>query len=223
MMRWSWGLLDWGVRYLVFSSLLLSVANPVFATPRTALVIGNGGYQEGRLRNPPNDARDMAAKLKELGFTVIDEYDADRRRMRRVLRKFEDELRRSGGVGLFYFAGHGVQVKNRNYLIPIGADIRREFEVPDEALESGAVLRAMQSAGNDLNIVILDACRDNPFARSFRTATRGLARLETENTRGVFVAYATGPGQVAADGDKRNSPYTRHLLANRDGKIRGDV
>lgn len=196
--------------WLVGLAMLL-VAGTVLAEPRTALVIGNGAYRDAPLRNPVNDARDMAAKLRELGFQVIERLDADRQTMRQALREFEQQLRQRRGAGLFYYAGHGVQLKGQNYLIPVGVDIRQEFEIPDEGVDADAVLRAMESAGNGLNIVILDACRNNPFTRGFG-ASRGLARMD--GPAGTFIAYATGPGAVSLDGGGgRNSPYTRHLLA----------
>ncbi len=191
---------------------MLLVAALARAESRVALVIGNGAYQEAPLKNPVNDARDMATKLRELGFQVIDRFDADRQTMRQALREFEQRLRQQRGVGLFYYAGHGVQLKGQNYLIPVGVDIRQEFEVPDEALDADAVLRAMESAGNELNIVILDACRNNPFTRSLGSAGPGLARMD--GPAGTFIAYATAPGAISQDGNEgRNSPYTRYLLA----------
>lgn len=137
--------------------LWIAVATVAMAETRTALVIGNGAYQDAPLRNPANDARDMAAKLRELGFQVIERIDADRQTMRQALREFEQQLRQQRGVGLFYYAGHGVQLKGQNYLIPVGVDIRQEFEIPDEGVDAEAVLRAMEAAGNGFNIVILDA------------------------------------------------------------------
>lgn len=177
---------------------------------RIALVIGNGAYADAPLRNPANDAKDIAAKLRDLGFQVIERLDADRQTMRLALREFEQQLRQQRGVGLFYYAGHGVQIKGQNYLIPVGVDIRQEFEIPDEGVDADAVLRAMESADNGLNIVILDACRNNPFARSL--GSRGLARMD--GPAGTFIAYATAPGAISLDGSAgRNSPYTRSLLA----------
>ncbi len=131
--------------------------------------------------------------------------------MRQAIRKFGHKIK-SGGVGLFYYAGHGMQVNGTNYLIPVGADIQTEEEVVDEAVDASLILRKMHAAGNPLNIVILDACRDNPFARSFRSTSRGLTRMDVPG--GAFVAYATAPGQVAADGSGSNGIYTKHLLTN---------
>ena len=191
--------------------LLITAATgaPADQPQRLALVVGNGAYANAPLRNPVNDARAISDVLGELGFRVIYEENADRRTLRGAIRKFGTELR-DGGVGLFYFAGHGMQVDGLNYLIPIGADIQAEFEVPDYGLDAGSILRSMEAAGNALNIVILDACRNNPFARSFRSSSRGLARMDAPT--GSIIAYATAPGQVAADGDGEHGVYTEQLL-----------
>jgi uncharacterized caspase-like protein len=178
---------------------------------RVALVIGNSAYKESPLRNPVNDAADMAAALGELGFKVTLRTDASQRQMKQALREFAQDLRR-GGVGLFYFAGHGVQSKGRNFLIPIGAGVETEAELEDESVDANLVLSYMDEAQNRVNIVVLDACRNNPFARNFRSASRGLAQMEA--AKGSFVAFATAPGSVAADGDGRNGLYTQHLLAS---------
>jgi len=178
---------------------------------RVALVIGNSAYRESPLRNPVNDATDIAAALRELGFKVTLRTDASQRQMKQALREFAQELRR-GGVGLFYFAGHGVQSKGRNFLIPIGANVETEAELEDESVDANLVLAYMDEAQNRVNIVVLDACRNNPFARSFRSASRGLAQMDA--AKGSFVAFATAPGAVAADGDGRNGIYTEHLLAS---------
>ncbi|MEK7753927.1 MAG: caspase family protein, partial [Acidobacteriota bacterium] len=174
-------------------------------------MIGNSAYKESPLKNPANDAADMAAALKELGFKVTLRTDASQRQMKQALREFAQDLRR-GGVGLFYFAGHGVQSKGRNFLIPIGANVETEAELEDESVDANLVLSYMDEAQNRVNIVVLDACRNNPFARSFRSASRGLAQMDA--AKGSFVAFATAPGSVAADGDGRNGVYTEHLLAS---------
>ena len=136
--------------------------------------------------------------------------NADTRQMRAAIREFAQNLKR-GGIGLFYFAGHGVQSRNgRNYLIPVGADLKEEFELEDEAVDANRVLAGMEEAGNRVNIVILDACRNNPFARSWRSAAGGLAQMSAPT--GSFVGFATAPGSVAADGSGRNGIYTKHLL-----------
>ena len=183
---------------------------PATATERrVALVIGNGAYAEGALRNPPNDARAMGEALRTLGFEVEVITDASRKRMLDAVREFGRKLT-AGGVGLFYYAGHGMQVKGANYLIPVGVDIATEEDVQSEALDANTVLSRMDAAKNQANLVILDACRNNPFARSFRSGTRGLAQMEAPS--GTFVAFATAPGSTASDGDGQNGLYTQHLL-----------
>jgi hypothetical protein len=177
---------------------------------RTALVIGNGAYDTGRLRNPVNDATDVAATLKRLGFNVVLKTNAKQREMDEAVREFGRSLTRND-VGLFYFAGHGIQVSGSNYLIPVGASIEKEEDVRFEAIDVGRVMAEMDHANNGLNIVLLDACRNNPFARSFRSDSRGLAIIG-QVPKGAFISYATAPGDVARDGDGRNSPYTGALL-----------
>jgi uncharacterized caspase-like protein len=177
---------------------------------RTALVIGNGAYTKAPpLKNPPNDARDMAATLKTLGFDVTSGINVNQREMKRLIREFGQKLK-AGGSGLFYYAGHGVQSKGRNYLIPVDADIQSEAEVEDAAVDASLVLNFMDDAQNGLNIVILDACRNNPFSRSFRSATDGLAQVDAPT--GTLIAYATSPGRVASDGTGQNGLYTSELL-----------
>jgi len=176
---------------------------------RIALVIGNGKYKSAPLKNPIKDAADMADALKKLGFSVTLKTNANQRTMERTIRNFGKKLRK-GGVGLFYYAGHGLQVHGSNYLIPIGAEVESEGDVKYEAVDAGLVLAKMEDAGNDLNIIILDACRDNPFARSFRSGSKGLAKMDAPT--GSFLAYATAPGSVAEDGVDRNGLYTSKLL-----------
>ncbi|MFK7861765.1 MAG: SUMF1/EgtB/PvdO family nonheme iron enzyme [Granulosicoccus sp.] len=177
---------------------------------RLALVIGNSDYEESPLKNPINDANDMAVVLEELGFDVILSTNANRREMGRAIRQFGRKLKADRGVGLFYYAGHGIQIENRNFLIPIDTPLEEEDEVPYESIDVGSVLSKMESAGNALNLIILDACRNNPFPQSFRSTNRGLARVEAPI--GSLVVYATAPGAVAADGDGRNGVFTGALL-----------
>ncbi len=176
---------------------------------RFALVIGNSDYRDAPLSNPVNDARAIAAALKESGFTVMSRENTDQRGMLAALREFGDHLR-AGGTGLFYYAGHGMQIKGRNYLIPVGANIEREDEVAYSAVDAQAVLDKMEAAGNVANIMILDACRNNPFTRSMRSGQAGLAQMDAPV--GTLVAYATSPGAVASDGAGANGLYTQHLL-----------
>ena len=192
--------------------LILSAigASPVEAKElRTALVIGNANYRTAPLRNPVNDAIDMADALKRIGFSVSLKTDADQRTMEDAIRALGFELRK-GGIGLFYYAGHGIQVQGRNYLIPIDANIQSEPDARFEAVDAGRILSYMEDASNELNIIILDACRDNPFSRNFRSYKRGLAKIDAPS--GSILAYATSPGKVAADGSGRNGLYTSKLL-----------
>jgi uncharacterized caspase-like protein len=179
------------------------------AERRLALVVGNSAYKNAPLVNPGNDARAVAAALRESGFTVIERRNLNQAAMRQVVREFGDELAK-GGIGLFYYAGHGMQIRGRNFLIPVGSDIQREDEVQDQAVDASLVLEKMASAKNAANIVILDACRNNPFASSFRSAAAGLAVMDAP--AGTLIAFSTAPGQVAADGTGDNGLYTQHLV-----------
>ena len=176
---------------------------------RIALVIGNSNYRTRPLRNPVNDANDVSSALRSSGFQVIDLRDASLQQMRSGVRQFGDRLI-NNDVGLVYYSGHGVEVKGRNYFIPVNADIQREDEIADQGLDVSLVLEKMNTAGKGVNILIVDACRDDPFGRSFRSASRGLAQMDAP--RGTIIAYATSPGKVAQDGDGRNSPYTKNLV-----------
>jgi uncharacterized caspase-like protein len=178
---------------------------------RIALVVGNGGYKNSPLANPVNDATDIAKALESVGFKVILKRNANTREMRQAIREFGTELRRAQ-VGLFYFAGHGVQVRGNNYLIPVGADIESEADAEDLAIDANYALRVMEESQVKVSIAILDACRNNPFARGFRSSARGLAQMSAAT--GSVIAFATAPGSVAADGSGRNGTYTKHLLAN---------
>ena len=197
---------------LILPVLLLASAGAAWAEKRIALIIGNSAYETiSALDNPKNDADLMREALEDVGFEVIVAKDASFSDMRRAIRKFGRKLRSSGkdAVGLFYYAGHGVQSQGANYLIPIGAQIESDADLSIEALSAGQILRQMEDAGNTLNLVILDACRNNPFKGKVRSATRGLSRINAAS--GTLVAFSAGPGQVALDGTARNSPYTAAL------------
>ena len=193
--------------------LLLLIANSADARgSRVALVVGNSDYPASPLQNPVNDAGDIASRLKQLNFTVIQIKNATHIQMEQGVRQFGDLLSQNKGIGIFFYAGHGVQVNGRNYLIPIDADIYDETEVKHKALDVDFVLGKMELAGNDVNLLILDACRNNPFERRFRSMTsRGLAPMNAPS--GTVIWYATRPGKVAMDGRGRNSPFTRYLLS----------
>jgi len=187
-----------------------SAAEPSGGEKRIALVIGNADYAAGRLANSVLDARSMAETLRELGFEVLAYENTGYREMRRAVAEFGERLT-ADGVALFYYAGHGMQVNGKNYLVPIDAEIKSERFVAAEALDADGVLNHMQEAKTRVNIVILDACRDNPFTTRFRGLARGLAFMPAP--AGTYVAYATGPGSVAEDGEPgRNGIYTGELL-----------
>jgi Caspase domain len=176
---------------------------------RLALVIGNANYKDAPLVNPGNDAADVAKALEASGFTVMKRENATLREMHLALREFGDRLGRQS-TGLFYFSGHGLQVRGRNYLMPVDADIAREDEVAFQALELGAVMEKLDSAKNPVNIVILDACRNNPFGSRLQASVKGLAQVDAPP--GTLIAFATAPGSTAADGTGRNGLYTNHLV-----------
>ena len=179
---------------------------------RVALVIGNGAYADAPLRNPVHDARAMAKVLSEYGFTVTRLEDAGQQRMEEAIRAFRARLGEGRGVGLFFFAGHGVSVAGRNYLLPVGQVFESESDVKFKATDAGYVLSAMDDAGARVCLVILDACRNNPFgARSlFRSSAKGLSGMDAP--KGSLVAFATAPGSTAADGSGDNGLYTGDLI-----------
>lgn len=190
------------------------VKDPAAAVPserRTALVIGNGRYAVGPLGNPANDARAVAAALRSASFDVTVKLDVDRDGMKRAIDDLGASLLK-GGVGLFFYAGHGAQVNGENYLVPIDARITREEDIDIEAVALNRVLSRLDAANNRMNFVILDACRDNPFAKKFRGGERGLALASAPE--GTFISYATAPGSVAADGAGSNSPFSSALARN---------
>ncbi len=181
------------------------------AADRIALVIGNSGYKVSPLANPKNDAALVADALADTGFAVVRLIDADERTMKTAIRKFKDDVTAAGerATALFYYAGHGVQANGRNYLIPVGADIQSTSDMEYEAIEAQWVLDLIGESRAGVSIVILDACRNNPYEVGSRSASRGLARMDPP--RGAFLAYSTAPGQVAQDGDGRNSPFSQAL------------
>ena len=197
----------------VAAALWCAVAGAAQAAPRVALVVGNAGYDPSnivRLANPVNDARLMAKTLESIDFEVSLVTDADRNAMTEAIEGFGKRLRRAGSeaVGLFYYAGHGVEVGGVNYLIPLGAEIESAMEFQGDAVPAQWVLSWIEAAGNRLNMVVLDACRNNPYGGK-RGGERGLARMDAPS--GSLIAYAAGPGQAADDGEGGNSPYTSAL------------
>lgn len=180
---------------------------------RVALVIGNSAYVNvPRLANPANDARLMADTLSSLGFVLVGGgalLDLDEDKLRRAVRDFGSQLQ-GADVGLFYYAGHGVQVRGANYLVPVDANPTREADIDFQMVDGNLVLRQMEGAGAKLNIVILDACRNNPLAgRGLRATGGGLAQMEAPE--GTLISFATQPGNVAQEGNGSHSPYTEAL------------
>lgn len=177
---------------------------------RIALVIGNSAYPGSPLKNPSNDARAMAVKLKKLGFDVVARENLSTRQISTTLREFRSRLQ-PGGVALFFYAGHGMQVKGINYLPSVDANISSEEDVPLNSVNVNQVLEIMDDAKTRLNLVFLDACRNNPFTRRFRSAGDGLARINAPS--GTLISFATRPGSVASDGEGDHGLYTQNLLA----------
>ncbi|MCY2993136.1 MAG: caspase family protein [Planctomycetota bacterium] len=182
--------------------------SPVVA--KQALVIGNSGYPDAPLRCPGNDAADVGTALQGLGFKVTQKTNLKHAELEAAIRTFGSQVRK-GDVAVFYFSGHGTQVQGVNYLIPIQMDAQSEDEIKYKAVPADMVLDKLERAGSSVNIVILDACRNNPFKR-YRSLMQGLATMSAP--QGTLLAYATAPGSVAldGDGDARNSPYTKHLV-----------
>jgi uncharacterized caspase-like protein len=211
-------------RLVILASLALTLFAPSAASAerRVALVIGNANYSNAAsLRNPRNDAADMAETLKKLGFEVELGVDLDQKKFATTIENFARSLD-GADVGLFYYAGHGLQLNDRNYLVSVNAKLENEFLLASETIDLTSIVRLMESK-TTVNLVFLDACRNNPLAENLRRGLeatkrstalgRGLARLEPTG-RDTLIAFAAAPGQVAADGTDRNSPFTASLLRN---------
>jgi Caspase domain len=211
-MQWA-GLKTTRLALLSLAIALICASAPARAEKRVALVVGNSAYQNvPRLDNPRNDARLMADTLLGLGFSLIGngpQIDLDKPAFDGVLQKFGNAVL-GADVALFYYAGHGVQVAGRNFLVPITANPTKEADVYLQMVDTSVVLSQMDGAGTKLNIVVLDACRNNPFGgRGLRATGGGLAQMQAPE--GTLISYATQPGNVAMDGDGGNSPYSKAL------------
>ncbi len=202
-------------------TLVLAIAGWLFvqtstaADSRHALVIGNNDYQNARkLINPTNDANVMAQSLKKAGFEITLATDANLKAMKAAVREFVRSLPEDG-IALIFFAGHGVEVKGQNYLIPVDADMAEEYEVPDETVSMNSILRGLEQAKTSLNILVLDCCRDDPYSRSWRGARSangaGGLSMPADMPQGMFIAFSTTPGKTAEDGDGNNSPFSAAL------------
>src|SRR6202140_1296839 len=205
------------LRRILLAAVLLLVCQPAFAEKRVALVIGNSAYRNvPALTNPVNDGAVIAATLKEAGFDVVDSrHDLPAVETRRALRDFADRAR-DADIAVIYYAGHGMEVDGTNYLIPVDAKLERDTDVYDEAFSLERVLIAIEPA-KQLRLVILDACRDNPFAKNMkrtiasRAVGRGLAKVEPSSPNTV-IAFAAKAGSTASDGDSKNSPFATALV-----------
>jgi len=192
---------------LVTWLMVFSAAN---ATDRVALVIGNANYQYDKLKNPLNDAKDVAKVLSDLDFEVAVIEDGNRKQMLKAVQRFRNKLNPSTELAFFYYGGHGAQFSGQSYLQPLKSEIETTADLPIEGLRADDILTQMQAANSQVNVMLLDACRNLLFPALQRGGTRGLARLEVNSS--ALVAYSTNPGNVAKDGVERNSPYTAELL-----------
>ncbi len=178
---------------------------------RLALIVGNGNYPTSTLSNPENDAKSMEKSLKALGFKVIRHENLTQKKLTQAIDDFGNKLKYYD-VGLFFYAGHGIQAKGFNYLIPVDAVLKAESDVEYNCVRADRIFGKMEEAQNDINIIILDACRDNPFERSWTRAARGRGLTFMDAPGGSIIAYATAPGKTASDGYGKNSPYTSALI-----------
>ena len=193
--------------------LALAAAAADEGPTRVALVIGNGKYASAPLTNPSNDARAVAARLRSLGFQVIERLELQSRQIPSTLREFRSKLT-PGSVALFFYAGHGLQIKGVNYLPAVDADITSEEDVPMQSIDVNRVLDMLGESKTRLNLLFLDACRNNPYARSMRSGVSGLAKVDAPS--GTLISFATRPGSTASDGIDGHGLYTRQLLHEMD-------
>jgi len=179
---------------------------------RVALIIGNSDYKAAPLENPANDASDLAHALEKQGFNVLVRENVGERGLKEAVETFAKYLKK-GGIGLFFFAGHGIQLKDQNFLLPVDIGFDNEADITYKSVSAEYVLSRMAEAGNRVNVVILDACRNNPFQQARKNVSKGLGVMNVGRAeKGTFIAYATSPGSTAADGTGRNGLYTKHLL-----------
>jgi uncharacterized caspase-like protein/uncharacterized protein YdaT len=202
---------------LAVAIIIIAACSGLRAETRVALVIGNGDYVHAdSLPNPPNDASDVAESLKRLSFSVTKVLNGSYGDLRQAIRAFNVQVQ-GADIGLIYYAGHGMELGGENWLIPVDADLKTDLDLANEAVNLKTLMQSVSRAGG-LGLIILDACRDNPFATKMvrskltRSVERGFARVEP--TTNVLVAYAAKDGTTAKDGDRRNSPYTAALLRN---------
>ena len=201
--------MSFGVTLNINSQTLKNVS--IQTEKRIALVIGNSNYTSSILPNPENDARAIADVLQKLGFVVFKYENLSQSQMKRAIDDFGLKLKK-GDVGLFYYAGHGIQAKGFNYLIPVDAELQTEEQVDYDCVRADRVLSLMEVSGAKVNIIILDACRNNPFERSWTRSVSGRGLATMNAPKGTLIAYSTAPGNIASDGNGGNSPYTSALI-----------
>ena len=212
----------------LFGCILLILFTPLsFAyetvVPRYALVIGNSDYTFSPLKNPANDARDMASILRSLRYQVTVGYDQNPAQLRQLVADFYKTIKEKDAISLFYYAGHAIQSDNINYLMPVNASISSYERLKSQALSTNELLSSLRQSSSKQNIIILDACRNNPFKVTKKNSRgmsisdnkllnlpRGLAPVEAPT--GTLIAYSTEPGNTASDGNGRNGTYTASLL-----------
>jgi hypothetical protein len=191
---------------------------------RTALIIGNSNYIQSPLKNPVNDAVSIGEELQRSGFNVFIYTDLDQKTMKKAIREFGEKLKENGGIGLFFYAGHGLQADGRNFLVPTDAKISKVHDIEFESVDLGRVLSEFEYAENDMNIIILDACRDNPYKEAFKKSKHasynGLASIGSAPYNS-FIAFSTAPGSIALDGEGTNGLYTQELLRAMSTKGKG--
>ena len=200
------------IRGLVVASFVMTSATAQAPLDvRIALIIGNSAYPGSPLRNPANDAREMSQILRQLGFQVLELRDGNKAQMTDSITKLTQALKNKQGIGMLYYAGHGLQLDWRNYMVPVDADLLKADDVPKQTVDLNTVIDAFKTSGSRMNILVLDACRDNPFSDG-TSSGKGLAQLDAPPS--TFLAYATAPGNVAEDGDSLsgNGLYTQFLL-----------
>lgn len=191
-------------------SCLFAANDRGLEAPRIGLIIGNSKYIENPLSNPKNDASAMGKELKLMGFDIDLLLDASLQDIGVAIQKYTSRLSKTKAIGLFYYAGHGVQLAWRNYLVPVDASLDRVDDIPKKTYELNSMLAALNKAQNPMNIIILDACRDNPFGKKLPIEQKGLSQFDAP--AGSLLCYATAPGNVASDGSGMNGLFTENLL-----------
>jgi len=201
--------------FFVFAFNTLGYSAEASQERRVALVVGNAKYEASPLTNPTNDSADVAAKLKGYGFDVVYRENLKIRQIGSMLREFKSKLS-PGATALVFYAGHGLQVRGENYFPVVDADIQSEEDIQNQSIGLKQVMDILEEAKTRTNIVLLDACRNNPFERKTRSLSRGLASVNAPS--GTMIAYSTRPGSVAEDGVGRNGLYTEQLLKVMDNR-----